>query len=117
MPTELLTALGLVLGLGSLGTVIRQIARRRTSRRCTTAAEAEKTGMWDVLRSWVEGKAQIALERERRSTRVATLRQINSLPPGASITEVSGPGTSVVIRVPASYRCHEAGQPQGAAHD
>jgi hypothetical protein len=104
VPNELVTALGLAVGLVGASTATWKFTRRRLPQPLSTGAGS--TGMWDVIRSWIEGKAQIALERERRATRLATLRQVSDLPPGASITEVSSPGVSMAIRV-STNRCQE----------
>ncbi|MFD5093683.1 hypothetical protein ACFWMR_23985 [Amycolatopsis thailandensis] len=42
-------------------------------------------GVWDVLKAWVEGKNRATMERERRVTRLETIKLIATMSPPSQV--------------------------------
>jgi hypothetical protein len=94
---------------GAVSTV-SWVARRRLSK---DGATSGSTGLWDVVKASVDGKTQVALERERRLTRIETLNHLNNIPArGSSLNHASGVSSGTCFAVgargpdQARWSCH-----------
>lgn len=64
----------------SLLTAIGAATTWMAHRRCHQGTR-NRVGIWDVVKTWVEGRTRIAMERERRITTLETLNLITTGPP------------------------------------
>jgi hypothetical protein len=68
----------------------------------TDHRRARRTGLFDVAKSWVVGRAEVRIERERRET-LATV--LDRLPPGAEMVDRDSAGRLRIIRTPLCTGC------------
>jgi hypothetical protein len=90
---DLVVTLGL-LGAGAAATGVSTWVNGRRHQR----ADHRRCGLWDVIKTWIEGRVRIALERERRATRVETLRLLTNLPHDVSIIERADGGQLIRLK-------------------
>lgn len=99
MILHLITTLSLLGGASGTASLMSWIAWRR-ARRDRMTCSVSRTGICDVIKAFIDGNTRVALERERRLTRIETLKQLNSLPTGVSIVESVGLAAHFAIRAP-----------------
>lgn len=115
-----ITTLSLLGGVSGAAGSMSWIAWRR-AHKGRAASSVGRAGICDVIKSLIEGNTQVSLERERRLTRIETLKQLNGLSTGVSIVESAGDArlaVDSVVRAPEAHcwdmscrsgtRCREA---------